>query len=1793
MAREAGVVKSLTGKAVAVDQNGNVRELKVGDIVYIGESIKTSDAADKVTIVANNGKEITILGDDTLALNQNTIGSDGLADVSALQNAILNGGDLTKLEETAAGGNAAAAGGGDGVSLSDARFAEGGHYSNINENYRNLTDANRAFASYDSPIGGYSDENGDSNREDGSTATPVTPVTPVAPTTPTTPTTPVTPTTPTTPTTPVVPNNPAIIPGAPTVKFINDINSNHTLSRVEHGNDTNINTSKVLITVPNDGTVRAGDVLKVTVTDPNGNETTTNVTITPAIITNGYPIDASVEPGKNSKVEASVTNFQGNTSGSSEDHVTPTKSSVSVEFTEDKSPDDGFLTYTENKGDGKQNESPVLIKVSDVIHGDKLHITLTKPDGTTEPREVTIDQNIINNGYKIDNMPVAEGKVSKVDAYVTDSTNSSTWKSEVATDKVTPDKNPTIRFTEDVDDNGFLTDAENNGKDGNFRTSPVEITLPKDVVAGDKIVITYNDPLNPTGPKKDLKIDLTDEMITNHKVTGIEPLKLPIFPGVKTEASVHVVDKDGNQKSEESASDSVTPQTIKMDMNLPEQQTLHEISRQESVSNYKKTYDGVEIDLGDQKVNHTTAKITLPNRIVNGDILTLHVTKPNGTTYDRNFTIHMKKEGVIEYVDEVDNAGHVIGKYNTANKNFFKEDINQWAIKVDGFELENGKDTKIKAEVTHPTHPTNPYLPTEVDSESASLEYVKKPEVIFDEAHGAKTMTREQAISDKKINNDLNNDLNSTMVTIKLPKNAVNGDKINVTITNPDGTIEYKHYTVEKDATGKLTGITNNDNASDHVTIKNGNSFEIPNIKTATGVKTEVKAEIVDNDGSIQHAESSNNVMIAGLNDMAVRFVEDIDGNVSLTRAESMKDGNLKETTIAVKVPNNVIAGDIVTVKIDNDTSHVLKKYSVVSNVNGEIKLEHVKDDGTKETITTDATKNNEIEISNVKITAAGEPINVTAETTDASGGKKAEATNKNTLEKLHDDMKITFDADKHHGVDGILDNTEATGTETKATIKLPSNFVLGDKLKVESYNEDTPDNKTTKTYEIEKDEVSGKLIAKNGSEELDITDDADGNKVVKYTLGLTEGHKTIINAIVTGAAGDVSKTKSDIILDTGNGSGTRFRLLIDEDEDRNGVLDRKEAMTDTHLNTTSATLQIPTTVTAGNTITVSVNGGSPKTYKVVSNDGTNVTIKDAATNAPVTLEPGNKLKIPDVHIDKDHPAKVEATINGVTKTAEAKLETFDATNLKVEFKEDNASRDGKIDRDEAASVDGVKVVDGVKLTTISVQVPYNVISGDKVSVTINEPQVNGTMVSMASRTLPYTVLKAPNGNISLVDADGVSHTLRNNTIEIDDVKMYPGKETTATAKITNAAGDMSATSEEAKAQLAPLSEAGLSVSIADDKNDDGVISRDESGSNKSTVKVSIPGNMIKGDKIDVEITNPDNSQVTKHYEVERKDVNGNITLKDVTDPNHSFTIVDENNNPKKFNASNPLELGADIAVGKDTVAKVTLTDAFDKSVSVEDKAQHAEIDAMRGIMFKKDIQTSEESGEKTTTTKFFLSEDARAGDTVEIKYTDPNDHTQMKPVNHVLTADDISKGVFEQSLDIDARSSAGYDLKVEATLKTPGAGGLHSKTYETDQSFHINADSYTIKYDASKTMKGGNSDNDTLVVDGHGQTIDFSHVAGLDAKVESFENIQLKGNSEIKFDANAIFDITDNLNTVLKIKGAVDEHGNSTTKVDLDHKWTADSNYDASGFKGYSSVDQVEGKTLHIQIEDKIQTDL
>ena len=1674
MAKEAGVVKSLSGKAVAVDQNGNERELKVGDIVYMGESVKTSDAADKVTIVANNGKELTVLGSDTLSLNPNTIGAEGLADISALQNAILNGGDLTKLEETAAGGNAAA-GGGDGVSLGEARFAEGGHYSNINETYRNLTDTNRAFASYDSPIGGYNDGNDGDNGDNGANAN--------------------------------------IIPGAPTVKFINDINGNHTLSRVEHGNDTDINTSKVLITVPNDGTVRAGDILKVTVTDPNGNETTTNITITPSIITNGYPIDAPVEPGKNSKVEASVTNFQGNTGGSSEDHVTPTKSSVSVEFTEDRD-NDKFLTYTENNNDSKQNESPVLIKVSDVIPGDKLHITLTKPDGTTETREVAIDQNIINNGYKIDNMPVAEGKVSKVDAYVTDSTNSSTWKSDVATDDVTPDVRPTLTFTEDHDNDGGIDDWENS-KDGNFRSTTVEVTLPKDVVAGDKVVITYTDPLTKHDTTK--IVPLTQADVDNHKVNT----SLPVFPDVWNYASAHVVAADGTPKSAESNKDNVIPIGRNMEIKFIEQDTLHEISRQESMDEHE--------------VNETTALIRLPNKIDNGDIVTLTINEPTNGVYTRNFTINMNDKGEVTGITEIGNGGQ--------NFPLTKESFNQYSFEVPGFDLRNGQDTTIKASITNMT----PGRHTSINEPevSASLEHVKAPEVIFDEAHNSKTMSRKASAAD--------GDEFNTTATIKIPKNAVDGDRIEVKITEPqlDGTTKDRtlKFNVHKDASGvKITDEHGNDVAV------SDNGFKISHVGTLTGAETKISATIIDKD-DVQSATGTNSVSVTELDDSGIFFGEDVDANTSITRDESMKDSDLHKTDLKVKVPNNVITGDKMILEVKADGTKTLQKEFTITRNGNSITLT----DGT-DTITADS--DNKITVPGIVI-GEGKNTEAQATFTDAKNHAKTIVTNHATLEKLHDDMTVIFNKDADFN--GILNKDEATKDSngnvvntTTATIKLPSNVVDGDVLKITTSIENGAP--TTTSHTIHKD-AQGNITVDG----LNVV----GNKAVEYTVPLQEDKTSKVSATVSDATGvDNVEAGSDILLDANGDGGTNFYVLIDEDKDRNGKLSRDEANSDGNVKVTSATVSLPSgDLHAGDTFTVKVNG-VPTTYKVTSNNSHVLTIENAAGNN-VPLAPGNLLKIPNVAVSVTNPAKVEVEIPNITpKSAEAILQPINNSELSVIFNEDNANRNNELSRDEAISDNNLKT------TTVSVKVPYNVVTGDHVKVDYVDPNTG----TPGSREFEITKVNGVITARDIINGGTPQNITENNTIKVDNVPMKPGEKTKVDATITTQDDQTAHASAEAK--LAQLSSKGLSVSIAADANDNGTITRDETSSNTSKVSVSLPGSVIAGDSIKVEITNAGSTTpVTKEFKVLSKDPLGNIVLENQA--NHSQITLEN---------GKPLELDAAIAVGQETKAKVTLSDGT-TTVSAEDQAK-VEMDAIRGMQFSEDgnrdghLYGNENFGDNnktqdTTPVKIYVSDDARAGDTVEIKYTDPDNHAQTKTVNHVLTADDMSKGVFDQLLDINARSA--YDLKVDATLKTPG--GLVNKTHS--DTLRIELEDFRMDYDPSKVMKGGEGTSDTIVFRDTSH-VDLSGVTDLNTKVESIERIELKGNSEIKFDAKDIFAMTDNINTILKIRG------DSTSKVDIKGKWHEDPLVHADfGSKGYTSNDTVNGQTVHIIIEDKIQTDL
>ena len=148
MSKVKGLIKSIIGTdaIVAVDANGNQRTLKAGDVIYDNEVIKEQDGV-KVELQA--------------AQTQNENASDETGkEIASLQEQLLNGKNISDLEETAAGGTQSAGGvSSNGVSLGAAGFTNGGHESNINANFGDLSSqANASAEAFTNVSGGASEE---------------------------------------------------------------------------------------------------------------------------------------------------------------------------------------------------------------------------------------------------------------------------------------------------------------------------------------------------------------------------------------------------------------------------------------------------------------------------------------------------------------------------------------------------------------------------------------------------------------------------------------------------------------------------------------------------------------------------------------------------------------------------------------------------------------------------------------------------------------------------------------------------------------------------------------------------------------------------------------------------------------------------------------------------------------------------------------------------------------------------------------------------------------------------------------------------------------------------------------------------------------------------------------------------------------------------------------------------------------------------------------------------------------------------------------------------------------------------------------------------------------------------------------------------------------------------------------------------------------------------------------------------------------------------------------------------
>ena len=1584
---------------------------------------------------------------------------------------------------------------------------------------------------------------------------------------------------------------------APIVTFVEDKNAKATpnptnpddtsdgiLNNPENASDGKIDTSKVEIKFPGD--VTAGDKLNITITDlTNPNPTTQEITITQAMIDNGnkYSLDVPVRNGQTSRVDATITDKAGNTSESAYDEVKLVSDKPKppvVEFTEDVD-NNGILSREENGA--TKDTSPVKITIPDqtglpesekVKVGDTLNIKISG-GGNNETFNVKITQGILDdlkgNGFMLNGSKSFENiksdgstetvtpnpKVKNFDQTIVTATITNEYgnASDPGKDYVTPKVAPRVTFTEDSSNNGMLNFYENRSGDSNLKTTTAKIELPYGVKAADdylKFDITTDSTSNIKLKLSNLS-DTTETTIAPGITATISADKqsitlkgVPVSRDFKTtiENAVVLENNGITEKSDVSNKDEVTVEKEGIYVEFAEKQSVKVDGGDNALSRSDSMKDG--------KVNEIDAIISIPKNVRDGDILKLKIYDPiKEATEPREYTIHTDAKGFLSSItsNNPSNYPDLESKFPSAEPTSNQK----YEYILKGVGLEAGKKTTVEATLDYRKGTDDDAVTTDVNKEATTqIENIKAPEVIFEDAKGGTSVSRTDAR--KGANGDYLTD-----VTIKIPSNAVNGDKIEVKIYEPGKTIPTtKIYTINKSnsKSGKIDNLTD-ENGHQINTTADKKGFVIKDVVMKTGEQTEVTAKVLseathNNKAVDESAETKAAITVSNLNRVSISFDKDDNENSLLSRPESASGDNLAiyKTTAKITLPNNILEKDKVSIDIDGT-----QKDYIVEKENGNLFLSN----GSEKL----EIKDGAVTIKDIELKTSGD-TKISVSVTDKNGAV-AEAKNNISIDTLNNDMLIKFDEDKNN--DGVI---ATTANETTASIKLPSNTVNGDILKLKIGND------PEKSYLIEK-KANGKFeiteidAAKN---KIGTPIEADDNKIVKVSVPINSVSPTKVSAEVVDYEGKGVAVNSTNDIKKASGGGDSFMVTYEEDTNRDAKLSRAEANQDGIASKTNAVITLPVgKIATGDKLTVDINepsGNRKLEYVFAKNNDGSVSAVDKNGN-PVNIEEG-LIKVPvNVQVGTQTTTKVTLEDStGVNKgtTGEKPIELERGLNdkpIKVTFDEDNLNRDGTIDRVEADE-DGK-----IYTTTATVTIPYNASIGDKLKVEI----------STESTPREYE-LKSVDGKIKAVSSSGEILDVVDNAIKIPNIKLAytaPTSEnpapalvpTTVKATLTDAYGE-DKTIDNKNINLNMGFSGKLEAVFTEDLSRNKVLSRDEAAidgnAGKTTLGLKLPSNVMAGDKISVTIKTDGQVTRTENFTLEKE--NGKLVAK--SDNGDKISLEGGALNLKDI----------DVSVGHKYSAEAKITNS--RGEYEQTSTNEIGLEKMQYISSYSESKDASNKGLHNVT--LYLPEDAKEGDKISLTYTDPDDHSKTVTKElEGLTKADIDNGHISTQINVNPEKA--YDVKVVAQT-ADSSGSNHSVASSFTIKVEQDSSNDTVEFNANNNRMYGGNGTDTLVFK---ESVDLSNVANLGDKVYKFEQIKLgddgaSGAVNLTISPKNVLDITDNKDVRLKIMG--DDHD----KVNLDsHEWkrTADTN---SGNKTYESMREINGHTVKIEVDQQIHTD-
>ena len=968
MQTQVGVIKQISGLVVAVDQNGVSRVLKVGDALYLGEVIKTSSASSKAVVSMDNGKDVTILGDESLKLDENVAAGEKpntVADVSDLQKALLNGDDLTKLEETAAGGNAAAAGGGDGVSLGAASFDEGGHYSNINENFRSIGDLNSARGA--ERIGGVSGAADNAGGGAGFVDTTIPTVT-LDP----------------------INNTSTVVTGKvpnpdPNTTVIVEI-PGHTPVTVPVNPDGTFS-----VPTPNNEPLKPGTEVKVTPKDDAGNGTPVTTPVSDVTIPT-----VTLDPINNTStvVTGKVPNPDPNTTVIVE---IPGHTPVTVPV----NPDGTFSVPTPNNEplkpgtevkvtpkDDAGNGTPVTTPVSDVVppqvdltpkadgtvdvvphdnDATKVGISYTDNGGNTQTITVVKNPSV---GWVVDNTPgkttapigaftldPSTGKVTISDDATKDNTPVTAKATDAAGNTATgettsPDKFA-IKFNDDTDGNGTITRGENYAEDGAKATATISIpNLAKD---GSKIHIIGTGINDYYTVHKDASGNVTSVMDTkgNNVFDGNNGIKVGYdynhYQTVRGNAASITAELEGTTLKATSS--------VKFENVGKAEVKFVELDEHGNVLNEKSdqiTNQNRNTAMLDGDINHTTARISLPENVQDGDVVTvrygygpsaasLAATGGTDTTAYKYFLVHKAADGsmTVDQITSADDKTPIKAGLTSTNGagEKFGIDIHDMPTTTYNLTHSRGIEVTVKGD-DHADKSSGDTWIFRDSMEAPKVEFIEGNKVYNPSVSGSGSGALNAGISVADAIKD--GDISHTTARITLPKVFSDGDKLTVAVTdynkiyadtdvkqypahNPEPTF-VKAFIIHKAADGTVTfdevdaagNVTHagipalNNNAIEITGVPLYNMYENGVLKSDYVHATGVNATITDH-LNLNGNDSGSNLSFAFLANVNVVTITEVIDDV----AGGVDHGNIKD--------NDVVVNGVTKKGLTNDSTPTFK----------------------------------------------------------------------------------------------------------------------------------------------------------------------------------------------------------------------------------------------------------------------------------------------------------------------------------------------------------------------------------------------------------------------------------------------------------------------------------------------------------------------------------------------------------------------------------------------------------------------------------------------------------------------------------------------------------------------------------------------------------------------------------------------------------------------------------------------------------------------------------------------------